>query len=349
MGKDCLSACMAAVLLAVSCNYMEKGSFRVSEDDFATVYSMTGTPVCSCLPGTGNIYKVWQSGREVIAADTGTGKLHVFSFPGFEPVDEIEMPYSISSEGMDFFQTDDRESLCGIRSRIGGRIDRLLADHTLQCTDQGAVYAMPYNSVRYNDLLPVSMDRKDFWFSSVDMENGNDMRALYRIRRGTAAAEKLYSLQLPDYPGYDMKFFPWGTSLRYMHGRRVVYAYEQFKALRFMESDGDGERLLDFFRYRTVSQEKRQWKYIQGYYRGQIFAGRHRLYVSSYEYGSGNLSRLYNEMPFQPFTVVEVYSFSGEPVEIYRLDREGHVIVDESDRMLYLIETDGGVFSYRMP
>lgn len=89
--------------------------------------------------------------------------------------------------------------------------------------------------------------------------------------------------------------------------------------------------------------------YIQGYYRGQIFAGRHRLYVSSYEYGSGNLSRLYNEMPFPPFTVVEVYSFSGEPVEIYRLDREGHVIVDESDRMLYLIETDGGVFSYRMP
>lgn len=348
-------AVVSAVLFClclVSCSeYFAAGTFQVGPEDFKTLYTLKGEKVLDSLPGTIVVYKLWQDDDLLVAADIKTEKLHVFSFPGFVPVKTVAMPYLISSDGLDFFCTDLKGVLCGIRNRINGRIDLLTESLELQQADSGAVYARPYNTMSYDDILPTYMDRKHFWFSSIDIRSDAEERSLYRTARCTNEAVKLYSLNLAGYPGYNMKFFPWGISAVYKRGKYAVYAYEQFKVLKFMKMDGSGVRTLDFFKYAGNYGDSR-WNYIQGYYRGQVHVGRNCLYLADFEFGSGNLSRIYGgkEAPFEPFTMVQTYSFTGEPQCMYRLDREGHLMVDGKGGKFYIIDNgDYSVRSYDIP
>lgn len=345
------AAAALLMLPVISCSdYIATGTFPVKTEDFKTLYTLKGTVVRDSLPGTKVIYKLWQGGDILVAADIRTESLHVFSFPGFEPVKTLRMPYSISMYGLDFFRSGIRGTVCGIRSRVSGRIDILTDDLELVQADSGAVYARPYNTMSYDDILPTYIDRRNFWFSSINVSSSTEDRAFCRSARGSSSALELYSLNLVKYPGYDMKLFPWGTSAVYKKGKRAVYAYEQFKVVKFMKMDGSGARTLDFFRYAGNSSDAK-WKYIQGYYRGQVHVGRRAIYLANFEFGSGNLSRICSgDFPFDPFTTVETYSYDGEPQSMFRLDREGMLMVDEKGKKFYILDdSDYTIRAYDIP
>ena len=339
-----------ACFLAVSCSdYFAVGTYQVETGDFKKLYVLKGETVKDSLPGTKVIYKLWRHEDLLVAADIKTESLHIFSFPDFTPVKTIPMPYPVSLYGLDFFTSDIKGTVCGIRGRVNGRIDLLTDDLRLVRTDSSAVYARHYNTMSYDDILPTCIDKRRFWFSAINVQDNTEDRSFYCSRRNSTEALRLYPLNLISYRGYDMKFFPWGTSTLYKRGKRAVYAYEQFKVVKFMETDGSGARTLDFFKYSGNSSDP-QWKYIQGYYRGQIAVGRNTLYLANYEYGEGNLSRLYQTLPFEPFTIVETYSFTGEPQYMYRLDREGPVMVDEKEGKIYLLDSEYySIRSYDIP
>ena len=338
--------------LLVSCSdQLETGTFQTSVRDFKSVRVLSGTMVADSLPGIGIAHKVWVGDGILAVADLKTENLNIFSFPEVRPLKVIDMPYDISKEGIDFFETRIKGTLCGMRSRLGGRIDVLTEDLALEQVDTGTVYASPYNDAVYNDVLPVFLDNKYFWFSSVDKRDSVDTRSAYRIRRGSGEAEMICDLELQAFRGYDMNFFPWGVGTAYKRGKMMVYAYEQFKVVKFVQTRTGKERTLDFFKYFSNSSDAR-WKFIWGYYRGQIHVGRNRIYLSNYEYGLGNLARIYStkEFPFPPFTTVETYSFNGKQLAVYQLDKEGFVSVDEKNRKIYLIDFDDtSVRSYDIP
>ena len=117
-----------------------------------------------------------------------------------------------------------------------------------------------------------------------------------------------------------------------------------------MKMDGSGARTLDFFRYAGNSSDAK-WKYIQGYYRGQVHVGRRAIYLANFEFGSGNLSRICSgDFPFDPFTTVETYSYDGEPQSMFRLDREGMLMVDEKGKKFYILDdSDYTIRAYDIP
>lgn len=337
----------------VSCSSgdLQTGTVIASVKNFRNIGVLRGERIIDNLPGIEVAHKVWQSGNTVVIADIKTELLHIFTFPEFSPVKTISLPYKISSEGIDFFETEIKDIVCGMRSRLGGQIHLLTDDFRLLSADDGAVYARKFNKADYNDIIPIYMDGLRFWFSSVDKRDSVEKRSVYRITRGTDHADDLYCLELKSFPGYDMNFFPWGAGTLYKRGKMMVYAYEQFKVVKFMKADGSGERTVDYLKYFNNSIDAR-WKYIWGYYRGQIFAAGNRIYLSNYEYGYGNLSRKYtpDTLPFDPFTAVEVYSGNGDQLAVWQLDHEGFVIVDHRHRKIYLINfDDNSLWRYEIP
>ena len=164
------AAAALLMLPVISCSdYIATGTFPVKTEDFKTLYTLKGTVVRDSLPGTKVIYKLWQGGDILVAADIRTESLHVFSFPGFEPVKTLRMPYSISMYGLDFFRSGIRGTVCGIRSRVSGRIDILTDDLELVQVDSGAVYARPYNTMTFDALLPTYLARRNSWVSAINV------------------------------------------------------------------------------------------------------------------------------------------------------------------------------------
>ncbi|MCI2082671.1 MAG: hypothetical protein LKK08_08945 [Bacteroidales bacterium] len=257
----------------------------------------------------------------------GDKGIYLYSLSEGKRIRDFIIPSSSPSKMI--FRINDEKYLCGIYDDICCKAYAITRSLKIEKVKSGAITEFGgMEAGTYVNLIYMDKDKLVY-----TIRGGRNVTLRRTALSDTASAVILQDLRIK--PEYDY-FFPYeGMVATDAKGDRIVYAYNYFKVIRFMDGSASPLKVLDFgkpgFDPETLKIADGLDKNRMYYYGGLYVGG--SIYVRSL---NGEKYPYENHSS----TIIEQYDRNGNPIRVIELDRKGVFTVDETCDRLYLL-TEG--------
>ncbi len=314
-------------------NKLEVGTFDISEESFGNVIGLKGREqkLDALINPTGAEMLI-KKDFLIIASNTKDKMFNIFSLPDFKLV----YSFGVKGGGPNEFvypllvQTDEEDKICYIYEQTNEKLYCITVGFKLIKSD----IKFPKGKIRESALRQIHViSNKEMLYASA----ASSGKKIFRFNSDSANSEiEINNLAL------DKKYNSWaayeGSFGVNKKKDRMVFAYNYFREIKFLNLDGTKERklVLDYEKPRSGDAVTMLAPTNMTYY-WKIYPCNESVYFTYSGNTPVNWKKLMDKG--EEFIYIEQYNWNGVPLHKFKLDHLGYFCVDEKRNKLYLIST----------